>query len=38
MELEEESYYTPEEKVTYQRIKEYVFEKYVLKVYSLYIA
>lgn len=28
MEPDEEHYYTPEEKVTYQKIKEYVFEKY----------
>lgn len=38
MKPDEESNYTPEEKVTYQKIKEYIFEKYGLKVHSLYIA
>lgn len=38
MEPDEESNYTPEEKATYQKIKDYVFEKYGLKVHSLYIA
>lgn len=38
MKPDEEGNYTPEEKVTYQKIKEYVFEKYGLKVHSLYIA
>ena len=38
MEPDEESNYTPEEKAAYQKIKDYVFEKYGLKVHSLYIA
>ena len=38
MKPDEEGNYTSEEKVTYQKIKEYVFEKYGLKVHSLYIA
>ena len=38
MEPEEESNYTPEEKITYQKIKAYILEKYGFKVSSLYIA
>lgn len=38
MHPDEESNYTPEEKATYQKIKEYVKDKYGLNVSSLYIA
>ena len=38
MKPDEESNYTPEEKVTYQKIKAYILEKYGFKVSSLYIA
>ena len=38
MELEEESYYTPEEKATYPKIREYVKEKYGVDVHTSYIA
>lgn len=38
MEPDGESNYTPEEKVTYQKIKDYVKDKYGVKVSSLYIA
>ena len=38
MEIDADSNYTPEERITYQKIKEYVLEKYGLKVHSLYIA
>ena len=38
MEPDEESNYTPEEKVTYQKIKAYILEKYGFKVSLLYIA
>lgn len=38
MEPDEESNYTPEEKATYQKIKDYVLQEYGLKVSSLYIA
>lgn len=38
MEPGEESNYTPTERVTYQKIKEYVKEKYGVNVHSSYIA
>lgn len=38
MKHNEESNYKPEEKGTYQNIKDYVMEKYGLKVHALYIA
>lgn len=38
MEPDEESNYTPKEKITYQKIKAYILEKYGFKVSSLYIA
>lgn len=38
MEPDEESKYTPEEKIIYQKIKAYILEKYGFKVLSLYIA
>ena len=38
MEPEEESNYTPEEKATYSKIKEYVKEKYGVNVHTSYIA
>jgi len=38
MKPDEESNYTPEEKVTYQKIKAYILEKYGFKVSLLYIA
>ena len=38
MEPDDESNYTPEEKITYQKIKAYILEKYGFKVSSLYIA
>lgn len=38
MKPDEESNYTPEEKVTYQKIKAYTLEKYGFKVSLLYIA
>lgn len=38
MGVDSDSNYTPEERATYQKIKEYVLEKYGLKVHSLYIA
>ena len=38
MELDEESNYTPEEKATYQKIKEYVKDKYGVNVHTSYIA
>ena len=38
MEPDEESNYTPEEKATYQKIKEYVKDKYGVHVHTSYIA
>mgnify|MGYP003170055781 CR=1 FL=1 len=38
MEPDEESNYTPEEKATYQKIKDYVKNKYGVNVYTSYIA
>ena len=38
MEPEEESNYTPEEKATYQKIKDYVKDKYGVNVHTSYIA
>ena len=38
MEPEEESNYTPQEKATYSKIKEYVKEKYGVNVHTSYIA
>ena len=38
MEPEEESYYTPEEKATYPKIREYVKGKYGVDVHTSYIA
>ena len=38
MEPDEESNYTPEEKATYSKIKEYVKEKYGVNVHTFYIA
>ncbi len=38
MEPDEESNYTPEEKATYSKIKEYVKEKYGVNVHTSYIA
>ena len=38
MEPDEESNYTPEEKATYSKIKEYVKDKYGVNVYTSYIA
>lgn len=38
MEPDEESNYTPEEKATYQKIKEYVKNKYGVNVHTYYIA
>ena len=38
MEPDEESNYTPEEKATYQKIKEYVEDKYGVNVHTSYIA
>ena len=38
MEPDEESNYTPTERVTYQKIKEYVKEKYGVNVHTSYIA
>ena len=38
MEPDEESNYTPEEKDTYQKIKEYVKDKYGVNVHTSYIA
>ena len=38
MEPDEESNYTPEEKATYQKIKEYVKDKYGVNVHTSYIA
>lgn len=38
MEPEGKSYYTPEERVTYQKIKEYVRDKYGVNVHTRYIA
>lgn len=38
MEPEDESYYTPEERATYQKIKEYVKDKYGVNVHTAYIA
>lgn len=38
MEPDEESNYTPAERVTYQKIKEYVKEKYGVNVHTSYIA
>ena len=37
MEPEEESYYAPEEKATYPKIREYVKEKYGVDVHTSYI-
>ena len=38
MEPDEESNYTPEEKATYQKIKDYVKDKYGVNVHTFYIA
>ena len=38
MKPDEESNYTPEEKATYQKIKEYVEDKYGVNVHTSYIA
>lgn len=38
MEPDEESNYTPQEKATYSKIKEYVRDKYGVNVYTSYIA
>lgn len=38
MEPDEESNYTPQEKATYQKIKDYVKEKYGVNVHTSYIA
>ena len=38
MEPDEESNYTPEEKATYQKIKDYVKNKYGVNVHTSYIA
>lgn len=38
MEPDEESNYTPEEKATYQKIKDYVKDKYGVNVHTGYIA
>ena len=38
MEPDEESNYTPQEKATYSKIKEYVKDKYGLNVHTSYIA
>ena len=38
MEPDEESNYTPEEKATYSKIKEYVKDKYGVNVHTSYIA
>ena len=38
MEPDEESNYTPEEKITYQKIKDYVKDKYGVNVHTSYIA
>lgn len=38
MEPDEESNYTPEEKATYQKIKDYVKDKYGVNVHTAYIA
>lgn len=38
MELDEESNYTPEEKATYRKIKDYVKDKYGVNVHTSYIA
>jgi hypothetical protein len=38
MEPDEESNYTPQEKATYSKIKEYVKDKYGVNVYTSYIA
>ena len=38
MEPDEKSNYTPEEKATYQKIKDYVKEKYGVNVHTSYIA
>ena len=38
MEPDEESNYTPEEKATYQKIKDYVKDKYGVNVHTSYIA
>ncbi len=38
MEPEDESYYTPEKRATYQKIKEYVKDKYGVNVHTSYIA
>ena len=38
MEPDEESNYTPEEKATYQKIKDYVNDKYGVNVHTSYIA
>lgn len=37
MEPEHESYYAPEERATYQKIKEYVKDKYGVNVHTSYI-
>lgn len=38
MEVDADSNYTPEERATYPKIKEYVKEKYGVEVHSAYIA
>ena len=38
MEVESESNYTPEEKITYEKIREYILKKHGLKVSTLCIA
>ena len=38
MKVDSESNYTPEEKVTYKKIREYILEKHGLKVLTLCIA
>ena len=38
MEPDEESYYTPQEKATYSKIKEYVKDKCGVNVHTSYIA
>ena len=38
MEVDSESQYTPEERATYQKIQEYVKDKYGVNVHTAYIA
>lgn len=38
MDLVDESYYIPEERATYQKIKKYVKDKYGVNVHTSYIA